>query len=359
MSGAPAIDVVLVNYRGWEALVKTVHHLRGSSSRSVAGWPHGLIRVVDNSEDAEQARCLDRALGSMADVTLQVMPRNMGFAAGCNAAWACSTATYVMLLNPDAMITADGVMGLAMALEDRTAAAAASPRTWWDRPGGWALPSPTPQGPTARVWRAIGSRRNPSGWADAQVRQTLRQMARTEPFAVEMLAGALLMLRRTAVEAAGGLFDPAFFMYFEDAELCTRLRAAGLELLMVPQVDAVHAWQQLPHKAALMASGEAVFLQRQNAAYRLIRHLWPGIESMGCLPGEPSVLAEPGDAARVLGEVSAISPAPSGDPAVVRWGPPQVISPGEWALLEPGRYWARTSRGWVGFDKRLGGLSPS
>lgn len=42
-----------------------------------------------------------------------------------------------------------------------------------------------------------------------------------------MLAGAVLMLRRDAVEACGGLFDESFFMYFEDAQLSDRLRAGG------------------------------------------------------------------------------------------------------------------------------------
>lgn len=358
MSIVPDIDVVLVNYRGWEAVVKAVHHLRSSVASGAVGWSHGVIRVVDNSEDEEQARRLTQALGGMADVDLQVMPRNVGFAAACNAAWTSSTATYVMLLNPDALITADGVIRLAMALAQRPAAAAASPRTWWDRPGGWVLPCPTPQGPVARLRRALGSRRDPGGWADAQVLRTRQLMAGAEPFEVDMLAGALLMLRRDAVQAAGGLFDPAFFMYFEDAELCMRLRAAGCQLMMVPQVDAVHAWQHLPHKADLMARGEAVFIQRQPAAYRLVRRLWPGVEAMGRLPSEPSVLAEQAEAARALGEVGAVSPVPSGDPAAVRWGPPQVISPAEWNLLEPGCYWARTVEGWVGFEKRLSGMPP-
>lgn len=345
------VDVVLVNYRGWEAVVRAVHHLRSAAPASVEGWSHGLIHVVDNSEDAGEARALTHALEGIREVRLQVMPRNLGFAAGCNAAWVASTAPYVLLLNPDTLITAQAVCELAVALEENPRAGAASPRTWWDGPGGWVLPCPTPQGPMARIRRAIGSRRNAAAWADAQVLQTRQRMATVEPFAVDMLAGALLMLRRAAVQATGRLFDSAYFMYFEDAELSGRLRAAGWELIMAPQVDAVHTWQHLPHKAALMSRGEAVFLQRQHPTYSVLRRVWPGLEAMGRLPAGSSVLVEPLAAARELGEVTALSPVPSGDPAWVRWGPAQVITPAEWRLLAPGHYWARTARGWVGFEK--------
>ncbi len=365
MTETPCVDVMMVNYRGWEAVVQAVHHLRSSHGTRIGdgdgtaepGWPHGVIHVVDNSEDEAQARALSSALAHWPEVRLHVLARNVGFGAGCNAAWAASEAPFVLLLNPDAQITAEAALQLAQALRERPELAAVSPRTWWDRPGGWVLPCPTPQEPSARWRRAFASRRDTAGWADVQVATTRRLMAAPTAVEVEMLAGAVLMLRRSAVESLGrtfGLFDPAFFMYFEDADLSARLRAGGWKLAVVPALDAVHSWRHQPHKAPLMARGEAVFLQRRSWAYRALRWLWPGMERMGQLPGKVVRLQDALRASQALGAVSALSPVPSGDPAWVRWGPAVPLTHDEWNLLEPGHYWARTSRGWVAFEKWSG-----
>jgi GT2 family glycosyltransferase len=354
---APRVDVVMVNYRGWEAVVRAVDHLRRSDRPAGVGWPHGVVHVVDNSEDEQEALALREALAHWPEVRLHVLARNVGFGAGCNAAWAASDAPFVLLLNPDAQITAEEALQLAQALREQPGLAAVSPRTWWDRPGGWVLPCPTPQEPWARWRRAAASRRDAAGWADEQVAITRRLMASFDAVDVAMLAGAVLMLRRSAVESLGcsfGLFDPEFFMYFEDADLSARLRHAGWKLAVVPTVDAVHAWRHQPHKAPLMARGEAVFMQRHSWAYRALRRLWPGMEHMGRLPGDVMRLLDAQQALRVLGSLSALSPVPSGDPAWVRWGPAVPLMPDEWNLLEPGHYWAQTDRGWVGFEKVSG-----
>jgi GT2 family glycosyltransferase len=51
--------------------------------------------------------------------------------------------------------------------------------------------------------------------------------------------GAALAIRREAFEAIGG-FDESFFMYFEDADLCYRLQAAGWEVHFTPAATLVH-----------------------------------------------------------------------------------------------------------------------
>jgi GT2 family glycosyltransferase len=47
------------------------------------------------------------------------------------------------------------------------------------------------------------------------------------------------MVRRSAVNEVG-LFDPDFFMYGEDLDLCYRLRLAGWKIFYVPGAGALH-----------------------------------------------------------------------------------------------------------------------
>jgi GT2 family glycosyltransferase len=56
---------------------------------------------------------------------------------------------------------------------------------------------------------------------------------------VPWVKGAALAIRRTAFDAVGG-FDESFFMYFEDADLCYRLNAAGWQVHFAPVTTVVH-----------------------------------------------------------------------------------------------------------------------
>jgi GT2 family glycosyltransferase len=56
---------------------------------------------------------------------------------------------------------------------------------------------------------------------------------------VDWLSGACMLVRRAAFDAVGG-FDERYFMYWEDADLCRRLRARGLHVRYVPRAVAVH-----------------------------------------------------------------------------------------------------------------------
>jgi GT2 family glycosyltransferase len=57
--------------------------------------------------------------------------------------------------------------------------------------------------------------------------------------AVDWVSGACMLARRDALEAVGG-FDEGYFMYWEDADLCRRLRARGFEVRYAPAAVAVH-----------------------------------------------------------------------------------------------------------------------
>ena len=56
---------------------------------------------------------------------------------------------------------------------------------------------------------------------------------------VEQVAGAAVVIRREAWQQVGG-FDPAFFMYFEDTDLCIRLRKAGWSIWFLPDARVHH-----------------------------------------------------------------------------------------------------------------------
>ena len=56
---------------------------------------------------------------------------------------------------------------------------------------------------------------------------------------VDWLSGACMLARRDALEQVGG-FDERYFLYWEDADLCRRLRTRGYDVRYVPGAEAVH-----------------------------------------------------------------------------------------------------------------------
>jgi GT2 family glycosyltransferase len=60
-----------------------------------------------------------------------------------------------------------------------------------------------------------------------------------EPANVDWVSGACLIIKREALAAVNG-FDERYFMYWEDADLCRRLRQRGYTIRYVPMASAVH-----------------------------------------------------------------------------------------------------------------------
>ena len=67
------------------------------------------------------------------------------------------------------------------------------------------------------------------------------------PFEVDWLAGMFIVFRREAFAAVRG-FDERFFMYYEDVDICRRLRAQGWSIMLQPAAVVVHDAQRASHR---------------------------------------------------------------------------------------------------------------
>jgi N-acetylglucosaminyl-diphospho-decaprenol L-rhamnosyltransferase len=88
---------------------------------------------------------------------------------------------------------------------------------------------------------------------------------------VDWLSGACLLVRRDAFLAAGG-FDERFFMYWEDADLCRRLRGQGHTIRYVPGATAVHKVGQ----SSRTAKRSSIRAFHQSAYLYYATHVAPG-----------------------------------------------------------------------------------
>jgi GT2 family glycosyltransferase len=343
----PSIDIAIVNYRGVDDTLAALARL--------GNWPHGVVWVVDNSaHEADQAlpaQRLREAVALRAGTRLLVPDGNVGFAQACNLAFARSTSANFLLLNPDARIAVDDVLRLDQTLQQQPQVAAVSPRIYWNQELSFLLPSAFPQTPAASLAMALATRSaTVSRWAAQRyVQRMCQRMQSAAPFDVDVVAGSVLLLRRDAVLAAGGLFDPDYFMFFEDADLSLRLRRSGQRLAVDPGASAVHEYRHKAFKEALMAQSQLLYLRKRHPVFNRLSNQLRRVQALSRpIPAErwfrllpkptpdlPAFLAQTREAG-----VVAFSPSQLMMPAIFRpdLHAAQPFSQSEWDLLEPGAY---------------------
>ena len=358
-----AIDVVIVNYRSAEDALAAI--------AGITPWQQGRIWLVDNSVDVAEAARLSAALADSPEVQLLVPARNLGFGGGCNLAFEHSTAEFLLLLNPDARIDERNVLLLMETLRRYPRFGGVSPKTFWDHAHRFVLPSAFPQTPLVMLATtlALHSPRLAKYAAGRYLRKMRDNMAAFKPYSTSFLVGAVMLLRRSAVLAAGGLFDPDYFMFFEDSDLSLRLRRAGYRLGIVPTAEAVHEYRHKSYKADMMAeSGPVYFAKNFPLFYRITERLsrvarW-GRPAIWGEWGEtlPHPVTSPEDLHAQLGSVGvvAFSPVITMIPAIFRpvSAEPVLFDAQDWARLEPGRYMLACSDAkdgsvtrWVSFER--------
>ena len=181
------------------------------------------IAVVDNgSRDGSLSVIAEKH----PDIRLIDAGENLGFAGGNNLVLRGNTSDYVFLLNSDALVEPDTLNGLIEVLEKNPIVGAVGARIVNISDGhdqDYPFRFPTILGMLIRATRGP---EYPARGAIA-------------PLPLERLHGAGMMIRGELLTTIG-LLDEGFFMYDEDVDWCTRARAKGWALWLVPTAKVLH-----------------------------------------------------------------------------------------------------------------------
>ena len=210
---------IIVNHNGADYLREAVVSLLEQEGVSLD------VVVVDNGSTDGSDVAVEAELGARVEVVR--LGANRGFGAGNNAAIRRSSSKYVLLLNNDAVAVAGFAAELVRMAEDDPRIGMVAPKVL--------------DHVTHSVIDTVGHLLYPDGLNRGRGR--LERDAGQYDACQEALfpSGAAALYRRTMLDEIG-LFDEAYFLYGEDADLGLRGRLAGWRCALAPRAVAYHRY---------------------------------------------------------------------------------------------------------------------
>lgn len=244
----PELSVVLVNFNDRAHLGDCLSSLEKGTS----GLAAEVILVDNHSQDGSK----DLVRASFPWVRFIQNEKNLGYAKANNIGIKASRGEFILFLNTDTVVPPETLPSLLAEMKAKSELGAIGP----------ALVHANDE-----FQVSFGRKRNFFSEILQKVilnpyyKQVLKHSSKVRE--VWWVSGACFFVRRSAVEEAG-LFDENFFLYFEDIDLCVRMRQKGWELIFFPGVRVLHVGEATTSRRKFQARLE----YRRSQVYFYRKH---------------------------------------------------------------------------------------
>ncbi|HYO48426.1 MAG TPA: glycosyltransferase family 2 protein, partial [Chloroflexia bacterium] len=208
------MSIVILSWNVADLLAGCLRSLPGSLGE---WWARSEVIVVDNASSDGSARMVSR---DFPGVRLAALPANLGFSRGNNLGIREARGRYILLLNPDTVTHPGSIATLVEYMEAHPEVGIVGPRLL--NPDGTLQTSrrrfPTP------ITALVESTPLQRWFENSHLLRDFYMLDRPdgETQQVGWLSGAALMCRRETLDQAG-MFDPGYFMFSEEVDLCRRV----------------------------------------------------------------------------------------------------------------------------------------
>jgi len=268
-AGARPMDlsIILVSYNTADLLAQCLERLRAAAPAL-----QREIIVVDNASHDRSAELIRT---QHPECRLIENRENLGFGRANNQALHAASGRYVLLVNPDVLVEPDSIAKTVAYMEAHPACGILGVRLVG--PDGRLQPSaryfPTPwnvflqRAGLERFFKGTRTIDEP-GWDHASVRHC------------DWVPGCFYLVRKALIDQVG-LFDPRFFLYYEEVDHCRAAKKAGWEVVFYPGTSAVHLQgQSALHEGEFTHSGHAEIIELRTESELLYFRKNHGIAGM-------------------------------------------------------------------------------
>lgn len=240
------LSIVIVNYQSELFLKKCLASLR----KNITITSYEVIIINNDPVDLklEAADCFT-------NLRIINQASNGGFATACNKGASVATGEVLFFLNPDTELVFSNIDELIVNLSKPSVGIVAPKLITQNKES-----QPWSAGFEVNLWdilrNNLGYIKSKSVWQNNSTAQ------------VAWVSGASMLISKKLFAACDG-FDENFFMYFEDIDLCKRVRAQGYQILRLPQFSVLHIGSQSYHdkkqqKKEYYASQDHYFKKHYN-----------------------------------------------------------------------------------------------
>jgi N-acetylglucosaminyl-diphospho-decaprenol L-rhamnosyltransferase len=205
------------------------------------------IIVVDNASGDNTCAIVARHPG----VQLIRNDTNKGFAAAVNHGIASTSSDYVLVLNPDVVVTREAVLALMKTLEVKEEYAAVGCRMVYPNGAQQLSARPFPTVTTfltrALLTNDLVTKLYRPHELEAEGSFTPDDSSQVR--VVDYIIGGCMMIRRSAYTAIGPL-DEKYFLYYEDTDWCYRAHLQGWKIGYLPRPSIIHYYKRSSSKVS-------------------------------------------------------------------------------------------------------------
>ena len=223
----PLVSIIVLNYDGRELLSECLKSLL-----QLTEYPRFEVLVVDNGSKDDSVEVASKIVSRWRRAKVIALEKNFGYAEGNNLGYcsASKQAKYIVFLNNDIVVTQGWLKRLVSVLEDREDIGAAQPLIIAQDKAG--VDGASFLGGYLDVFGDDCSVRTPGPSFEPERVDT--------PSECFYALGAALVTRRDVISEIG-LFNPRYFLNYEETDFCWRVRLSGRKVAVVLSSKVYHA----------------------------------------------------------------------------------------------------------------------
>ena len=231
----PDLSVIIVSYNSEDYIKRCIQDVVAAAE----GVSFEVI-LIDNASKDETITVANRESGDAPWFSIVDNDENLGFGKACNIGAERARGQYLLFLNPDVFLLPGALRASVDGFAEQGRCGAVMARTFWDDEMQFQFSFLKSMSPLAALVQQTALRR----LFGASIFEKFWKMdwamwVSKAPVEVLGVPGGYLMMSRKLFERLGG-FDERFFMYYEDNDLCLRIRKALHKIYLLPSAKAIH-----------------------------------------------------------------------------------------------------------------------
>ena len=216
------LSIIIVCFKGWERLNKCLEALNSFKGENF----RAEVIVVDNKSDDDTINKIEIRFPKFRFIYNKI---NGGFANGCNLGAGNASGEFLLFLNPDTVASESEIEKLLNIAKQNPEFAILSCRQVNEK------------GKESVAYGPFPSMFNLTGFQRAIFGNRMSELRRQTPEVSfpDWISGSVVLIRQTTFLQISG-FDEDFWMYFEDVDLCRRIRKIDSEIAFCRNITIEH-----------------------------------------------------------------------------------------------------------------------